>query len=983
MKENNFESDIPFQEILEKMRKNTFYNFHNYNISSINNEYLNLRTNIFKLLQNMTMRMNFKSQTYFLSAYYLDILFMKKKKINFNLYKIGLAALCLSSKFCENDPNIPQLQYFVRNYNSIFGYKNTISMSDLMYAEVLVCKLLNYKLNYYTMYDFNAFFFCHGILKLDQIKEIEKDFKNNNKVNNQNLINTLYIKNILGKIYNKSRNYLDIIIKVHKICFKYSPLFIVILIIKNSIEEILRAEYKKYFSEKNENSDNRQKFLKKNYLYFKEIMNDFYKIDYESSEQYKQLIMDDEIKNIFNENNKNNIKDKNDENNKENKIKNDKENDNNKIFNSSVSNNFYRRLKISLNNDINNNIERNSSNLKRKNNFDNSSKNLDSNLNINEIRKSHFEKKNNTKKTKKIPMPRKNTYNTLDNNNINENKNHINKNNDKKTESNSPIKIKRIQSNKYLNYEKINKNNKQKNNTIKTNKIFDSKEKNEIIKIDKKIKKKAQYLKKLIYLNNKEISNSLTHSINASTTTHFYSSKINQILSSNNTYLDSNNSNSIKILISEYANDKNKNSKISSSYNKIRFKKPKIRKKFLNTSIGKRYKKRIKINTNDISHEMKNKNKNNLNDKKNNFDKDENAKFSTSYSFYPSKIRIKIKKINENNNKEAEPEIQNINIDKEIQEKRLSLLLARKNSKLNNSLKEINKCFGKNSIDEDNKLGCITSRYDKQDEIYLNIVNKNKKANKFKKIDINKKVPINTNNKNNTLLTNKNRNDSSINVQNKEIFKKKISFKYGINSNSININNMNNGSLTTREHKLDSNKKINDNFQSSINQIIQQTKNNLSKNKKEKNEENKVLKSNFYISQENFYKSKKENKDKNIKYKNENNNKDNSYSKIAINKIKNNQNKKNSAKNIINNNININMGNKTKKMKLPELNLNNAVFNPNNNYILNDKSNTYRKNINNNINFNNNSNACRKNINNIVHKLPLKRNMNNKSKKKY
>ena len=300
MKENNFESDIPFQEILEKMRKNTFYNFHNYNISSINNEYLNLRTNIFKLLQNMTMRMNFKSQTYFLSAYYLDILFMKKKKINFNLYKIGLAALCLSSKFCENDPNIPQLQYFVRNYNSIFGYKNTISMSDLMYAEVLVCKLLNYKLNYYTMYDFNAFFFCHGILKLDQIKEIEKDFKNNNKVNNQNLINTLYIKNILGKIYNKSRNYLDIIIKVHKICFKYSPLFIVILIIKNSIEEILGAEYKKYFSEKNENSDNKQKFLKKNYLYFKEIMNDFYKIDYESSEQYKQLIMDDEIKNIFN-----------------------------------------------------------------------------------------------------------------------------------------------------------------------------------------------------------------------------------------------------------------------------------------------------------------------------------------------------------------------------------------------------------------------------------------------------------------------------------------------------------------------------------------------------------------------------------------------------------------------------------------------------------------------------------------------------------
>ena len=233
-----YEIDLPLEEILEKMRKNTYYNFHNYNISSINKDYLNLRPSIFKLLQKITMKLDFKSQTYFLSTYYLDIIFMKKKKINFNLYKIGLAALCVSAKYCENDPNVPQLQYFIRNYNNIMGYKNIISMSDLMYAEVLICKLLNYKVNYYTIYDFNAFFFCHGILKLEQIKELETDLKNSN--NNKKIpINTFFVKSLLGKIYNKSRNYLDIIIKKNQICFKYSPLFIAVFIVKKSIEEIL------------------------------------------------------------------------------------------------------------------------------------------------------------------------------------------------------------------------------------------------------------------------------------------------------------------------------------------------------------------------------------------------------------------------------------------------------------------------------------------------------------------------------------------------------------------------------------------------------------------------------------------------------------------------------------------------------------------------------------------------------------------------
>jgi len=980
MKQNhNYETDNSLQEILEKMRKNTFYNFHNYNISSINKVYLNIRSSLFKVLQNITMKMNFKSQTYFLSTYYLDIIFMKKKKINFNLYKIGLAALCLSAKFCENDPNVPQLQYFMKNYNSIMGYKNLISLSDLMYAEVLVCKLLDYKLNYYTIYDFNAFFFCHGILKLDQIKEIEKDFKKNNKTKKKEIsINTSFVKNILGKIYNKSRYYLDIVNKLDKICFKYSPIFIAVFIVKTSIEEILSDEYNKILSEKKDTDDINQKekeeFTKKNCQYFTEIMNDFYKIDYENSEQYKQLILDDEIKKIFNKDDKTNSKEKNQDNSKEKKIINDKENkenekneknEKNKMFNNSVNNGFYKRLKITLNNDINNLPE-----------------DFQSNLNINKFQKSQLEKIDNAKKAKRIPISRKNTYNTTDNN-LNQNKNKFNKKIEIKTECDSPIRIKKKKSTKNLNVKNLNKNKKQKYNTLNeiTNQTFDNKEGNNEIKI-----KKKPYLRKFITLNSKEISNSYTNSIKASTTTHFYSSKINQLSSSNNVYLDSNYSNSKMIIISEYNNDKKRNN----SYNKVHLRKPSKNQKLINTSVGTRYKKHINyINKKDIS-----------NEKRNNINKTENIKSSTDNNFYPNKI----KKINVNTNKE--PEIENINIDKEIRSKRLSNLLATKNSKLNNTLKEINKSFRKNIIDEFNKSGCVTTRFNKNDGILLNKVNKNKKGNKFEKLNINKylmdnknkyisnkKAPIN-NKKINKLLISSSKNNP-INVQNIESFKK-ISFRNTFNSNSI--NNINSGSLTTRDYKIDYNEKVKevkDQLQSSINQIIQKTKNFFSKNKKEENIENKELpNNNFYKSQQNFYKSKIENKEQNIKYNNEDKIKENSDNKsdnkndiketINSEEKSNYPKKKDSTTIIINNNINISIENRTKNIKIPQLNLNKNIFNSSNIHYSNKKPNTQRNNnIFNNINYNNNSNTARKSINNTAHKIFLNKKVINKSKKKY
>ena len=179
------------------------------------------------------------------------------------------------------------------------GYKNAILMSELKRGEVTVLKILNYKLNYFTIYDFNSFLFGHGILKIEQLKDIEntnkKLYRSSRKKFVVNSTNSLIIKNILEKIYKKSRYYLDIIIKNTKICFKYNPLFISIYIMKNSVEEILATERKINLCEKKEKDE----FYEKSNSCFKQIMCDFYKINYEQSEQYKKILEDEEINEIF------------------------------------------------------------------------------------------------------------------------------------------------------------------------------------------------------------------------------------------------------------------------------------------------------------------------------------------------------------------------------------------------------------------------------------------------------------------------------------------------------------------------------------------------------------------------------------------------------------------------------------------------------------------------------------------------------------
>ena len=487
-------TEIPPKKIFELMKENIFDNFTHYSLYSINKDYINSRKALFNLLHKITIKMGFKSQTFFLCAHFLDIIFIKKKRFNLNLNILGLSCLCLAAKYCENDPIVPHLQYFIKIFNNMNGYKNAILMSELKKGEVVVLKILNYKLNYYTIYDFNSFLFGHGILKIEQLKDIEnknkKLYRSSRKKFVVNSTNSLMIKNILEKIYKKSRYYLDTIIKNTKICFKYNPLFISIYIMKKTVEEILANERKINLCEKREKED----FYEKNDLCFKQIMCDFYKIDYEKNEQYKKILEDEEIKEIFLDKEKNEkiegIDPAPSADNKKNNLEEDNNYSNTKrnLFISTYINGFYNRMKIKENiSEINkkNNEQLKSSRNEKSNILNNNKKNieinnssdseeskeeddLDINLNINEIQNQNNRKINSKKNSYNNNYS---TFNSNKGNNIIQNKYTMTTNN---RENNQTINKKNINNNYDLTYSvepfrgnKIYINNKDKTSPLK------------------------------------------------------------------------------------------------------------------------------------------------------------------------------------------------------------------------------------------------------------------------------------------------------------------------------------------------------------------------------------------------------------------------------------------------------------------------------------------------------------------------------------
>ena len=658
------EQELPLKKIFQEMVINCNRNFGLFSQPIICYEYLNHRNNIFSLLHKIVNKMCFKSKVFFLAANYLDIIFTSKKfiKNKFNIYTLSLASLCLAAKFCELDSNVPELYYFIKIYHNIIGYKirNPIILNDLKYAEVFVLQLLNYDLDYVTIYDFNSFLFINGILNSPQRN------KNYN------------YKQILERIYKKSRYFMDIILINDKLCFKYNSLILSIFIIEKSINEIL--------------------FNEPNRLNFNEIMKNIFDFNYEDDEKYQSLIVDDEIKKIFDKN----ISEEISEYNNYKKIEEKKEDNNNDIFNRSSI--ISSQNSLNLNFDINKikqvyqkinickkiiskekDIYRTSNNfylknLTKKGNFN---QNNISNTLRNELNNSIFNPLNQSKGKNLKSQPKiiysKYSYNEDKYNFIEKNKNNNKKNMNSSVESMN----RNINLNKYIlsSQKKINKY------TLKSiGKSFEDNNSNKNLHQKKLIEQQTNRNYKTInFFRDEPKNNIIVNNI----------IKVNQIEGKKENSIESKNKDELKK--ANYFKKINYNKLIKNKIEKI---------STLNKNIG------HSINNNFCQNKV-DRNKiiflNNINNFKN---ENESLQIKTTKSKHSSNFSKKINDININTSKEKNSKNFNIykyqknnskinqtqnlqNIDNRHKNK-LTYLLEKSNNNLNNTLKEIKNSYVNN-----------------------------------------------------------------------------------------------------------------------------------------------------------------------------------------------------------------------------------------------------------------------------------------------
>ena len=257
-----YNSEIPPKVILSRMLTTNIDDYfpHNnqpfkidLNLENIR-RYFNRRKELKNLMKLVNSHIDNNSQTLFLALYYMDIIFTHKElesvffshfytwrsygsfnDFQMNYYVLlSLACLIVASKFNENDPHVPTISSYIRLLYEYSKKKYIFNLDSLYMAEVVVVKLLKYKLNYYTIYHYLIYFFTHGIVFKRTIEgsEIFKKYSE---------------RKILEKIYIQAREILDGIINTEKyfdLYFGKDNYIIVIEILLWSIEHIMSIKLK-------------------------------------------------------------------------------------------------------------------------------------------------------------------------------------------------------------------------------------------------------------------------------------------------------------------------------------------------------------------------------------------------------------------------------------------------------------------------------------------------------------------------------------------------------------------------------------------------------------------------------------------------------------------------------------------------------------------------------------------------------------------
>ena len=201
-----------FSEIFNNFNQNSIKIFNNFN-----RDYESKREELIDFLYRTYKYLKLSDFTFFSTVPILDKLFIGNKE-NFseeNLYEIAIAALYLSSKF--NEINIPKKKSILESYYKLNNKNYTNKFIDLY--EILILKILDYKLNYTSVYDYIMFFF-------DNYQIFFYNYLSNKLFNKEKLLN-LIKENLL---------------KFIKKFYKFNSLFLAIYLIKLSFQILYHNE---------------------------------------------------------------------------------------------------------------------------------------------------------------------------------------------------------------------------------------------------------------------------------------------------------------------------------------------------------------------------------------------------------------------------------------------------------------------------------------------------------------------------------------------------------------------------------------------------------------------------------------------------------------------------------------------------------------------------------------------------------------------
>ena len=216
--------------------------------------YFTRRKYLKKLIKTIHKKISVNSQSYFLSLFLMDIIFLKDNlekvfydhfpakasffqpnEIELNDYiLLSLVCLIISYKFSGSSSILFSMNNLVKIIHYISEGNFCFTPRDLVIGEACVIKILKYKLNFYTVYHYLLFFFTHGII-------FKKILKKNRGLGGDPE------KKILEKIYIQAREMIDFIIDKEEYFELYNGKYNYILvcqILKWASEKVLNIKIK-------------------------------------------------------------------------------------------------------------------------------------------------------------------------------------------------------------------------------------------------------------------------------------------------------------------------------------------------------------------------------------------------------------------------------------------------------------------------------------------------------------------------------------------------------------------------------------------------------------------------------------------------------------------------------------------------------------------------------------------------------------------